>query len=51
MSEHPSSSGECEGENWTTGLIDAVMREVDRIRAASGLSSNEEALANVNAPR
>ncbi len=32
-------------------VIDAVMTEVDRIRAAHGLSSNEEALANVNDPR
>jgi hypothetical protein len=33
------------------GIIEAVMREVDRIRAAQGLSSNEEALANVEEPR
>jgi phospholipase C len=26
LSEHPSSSGECQGENWTTELINAVMR-------------------------
>jgi cytochrome b561 len=32
-------------------IIDAVMREVDRIRAAQGLTSNEEALANAEEPR
>ncbi len=29
-----------------TGLIDEVMREVDRIRAEQGLESNAEALRN-----
>ncbi len=33
------------------GIIDAVMREVDRIRAAQGLTSNEEALANAEESR
>jgi hypothetical protein len=32
-------------------IIEAVMREVDRIRAAQGLTSNEEALANAEEPR
>jgi hypothetical protein len=33
------------------GIIEAVMREVDRIRAAQGLMSNEEALASVEESR
>jgi hypothetical protein len=32
------------------GIIDAVMREVECIRAASGLSSNEEALQEEDSP-
>jgi len=32
------------------GIIDAVMREVERIRAASGLSSNEQALQEEDSP-
>lgn len=32
-------------------VIEEVMVEVDRIRAASGLESNEEALANADQPR
>ena len=29
VSEHPTSGGECRGENWTTRLIDAVMNGPD----------------------
>jgi len=29
VSEHPGSSGECRGENWTTRLVDAVMQGPD----------------------
>ena len=29
VSEHPTTSGECIGENWTTRLIDAVMNGPD----------------------
>jgi phospholipase C len=29
LSEHPSTGGECVGENWTTRLIDAVMNGPD----------------------
>jgi cytochrome b561 len=33
------------------GIIDSVMLEVDRIRAARGMNSNEEALASAEEPR